>query len=50
MLKDEITNIAMRIVKAREAKSNMTFSEETGKLCGNWKMGEVEMLNKGFNE
>jgi protein tyrosine phosphatase len=50
MLKDEITNIAMRIVKAREAKTNMTFSEETGTLQGTWKVGEVELMNKGFNE
>ena len=30
MLKDEITDLAMRIVKAREAKENMNCSLETG--------------------
>ena len=50
MLKDEITNIAMRIVKAREAQENLSFCEETGKLHGTWKVGEVEMMNKGFGE
>lgn len=50
MLKDEITNIAMRIVKAREASNNMAFSENTGKLHGTWKVGEVEMMSKGFSE
>lgn len=31
-LKDEINNIAMRIVKAREAKNNMVYNIETGKM------------------
>ena len=30
MLKDEISDLAMRIVKAREAKENMDVSLETG--------------------
>jgi hypothetical protein len=49
-LKDEITNIAMRIVKAREAKSNMVFNSETGKFHGTWKVPQVEIHDKTANE
>lgn len=49
-LKDEINNIAMRIVKAREAKNNMVYSIETGKMNGAWKVPEVEHMNKGLIE
>ena len=50
VLKDEITNIAMRIVKAREAKSNMVYNHETGKLHGTWKVPEVELMTKNTDE
>ena len=50
VLKDEITNIAMRIVKAREAKSNMVYNHDTGKLHGTWKVPEVELMTKNTDE
>jgi len=42
LLKDEINSIAARIVKAREASSNMVYSVDTGKLQQNWKSSNVE--------
>ena len=50
MLKDEITDLAIRIVKAREAKENMEVSLETGNLVGAWKVPEVELVHRGFAE
>lgn len=50
ILKDEINNIAMKVVKARELKQNMTFNADTGKLHGQWRVGEIELFNKGFGE
>jgi len=50
MLKDEITNIASRIVRAREAKNNMTVSLETGNLVGAWRVPDVELINKTVTE
>jgi hypothetical protein len=41
MLKNEITDLAMRIVKAREAKENMDISMETGQRIGAWKVPDV---------
>jgi len=40
----------MRIVKAREAKSNMVFNSDTGKLHGTWKVPEVEIMTKNTDE
>jgi hypothetical protein len=50
MLKDEITDLAMRIVKAREAKENMEISTETGQKVGSWKVPDVEIMNRGVSE
>ena len=55
-LRDELNNIALRIVKAREAKQNLLYNPlvEGEPLLGNteksWKVGEVEHFNRGFNE
>jgi hypothetical protein len=50
MLKNEITDLAMRIVKAREAKENMDISMETGQRIGAWKVPDVEIMNRGVCE
>jgi hypothetical protein len=45
VLKDEINNIAMRIVKAREAKQqNCAFTDSQ------WKVPDVEMISKTITE
>ena len=50
MLKDEISDLAMRIVKAREAKENMEVSLETGQRVGAWKVPDVELMGRGLSE
>ena len=50
LLRDEINNITLKIVKAREAKSNMKYNPDTGKLEGTWKVPEVESISRKFNE
>jgi hypothetical protein len=50
LLKDEINNIALKIVKVRETKNNMRYNPDTGKLEGAWKVPEVESMNRKYNE
>lgn len=52
MLRDEISNITMRIVKAREAQKNMIYADSDcqRQLQKTWKVGEVELMTKGFSE
>lgn len=50
MLKDEINNIAMRIVKAREARENMDMSVDCTKAVGAWKVGDIEPVDRSFKE
>lgn len=54
ILRDEISNITMRILKAREAQKNMaTYAQSEGDerpLQKSWKVGEVELMTKGFSE
>lgn len=43
----------MRILKAREAQKNMaSYNQSEGErpLQKSWKVGEVELMTKGFNE
>lgn len=49
-MRDEINNIALRIVKIREAKNNMRYNPDTGLLEGDWKPKAVETLERKHNE
>ena len=40
----------MKLVKSREAKANLAYQPETGKLHGTWKVPEIEHMSKGLNE
>ena len=50
MLKNEINNIALRIVKARDAKQNQTYNQDAEMMEGSWKVREIEAMNRNFNE
>ena len=62
MLRDEINNIALRIVKAREAKNQMLGNyEPAGNSAdennenmfsgpGNWRVPAIEHFDRGYNE
>jgi len=47
-LRDEINNIAMRIVNAREAKQNC--SDASNNLNSTWKPATIEPMAKNFME
>ena len=56
-LRDEINDIALKIVKAREAKQaevgkklEFGIDEELTSTVRNWKVPQVEHFNRGFNE
>jgi hypothetical protein len=40
----------MRIAKAREAKKNMSYNAENGTLEGNWRVPEIEAMNRHYEE
>jgi hypothetical protein len=58
LLRDEINNIALRIVKAREAKKQLQKQIGADKdsvqgsksACESWRVPEIEHFNRGFNE
>ena len=50
LLRDEINNIALRIVKVREAKNSMKFNPQTRLHEGAWRVPDVEAMDKKFNE
>jgi hypothetical protein len=50
MLRDEINNIALRIVKAREAKNNLRYNPDSGKIEGNWRVPTLEKVERAFTE
>jgi len=50
LLKDEINNIALKLVKVREAKNTMRYNPDSGQLEGSWRVPEVESMNRKYNE
>ena len=50
MLRDEINNIALRIVKVREAKNNMKYNTESGSVDGAWRVPKIESMDRKFGE
>ena len=50
LLKDEINNIALQIVKNRENKSTMMFNPQQAKFEPNWKAPEPEPMGRRYDE
>ena len=50
LLRDEINNLALKIVKVREAKNNMKYNQDAGMMEGSWRVPQVEKMDKRFSE
>lgn len=49
-MSNELMALALKVSKAREDAQNMTYSSDAKKMTGNWKVPEVESMNRTFNE
>ena len=49
-MSNELMALALKVSKARDDAQNMTYNSDIKKMTGNWKVPEVESMNRTFNE
>ena len=49
-ISNEIMSLALQLSKARDDTKNMTYNSSINRMTGNWKVPEIESMNRTFNE